>query len=103
MKPRSECCDTSSSRAACNLSPLTLRPRSTRALRRNRLHWDTGPATCLEVSWPTQEVVDPVLPLPLPRISSLLSIPFNSLPRPPSLVCRNLRRALLEDICLVLL
>ncbi|KAJ5675905.1 Transcriptional repressor rco-1 [Penicillium macrosclerotiorum] len=42
-------------------------------------------------------------PPPPPRISSLPSIPFNSLPRPPSLVRRSPRRASLEDISLVLL
>jgi hypothetical protein len=62
-----------------------------------------GQAICLVVSWPIKEVVAPVLPLPLPRISSLPSIAFNSLPPRLSLEHRNHRRALLEDISLALL
>lgn len=95
-KPRSECCDTSLSRAVCSQS-LTLHLRRMRALRVNRRKWATAPATFSVVLWPTQEVVVPVLSLPPPRISRPPSIPFNSLPR----LLRSPRRALLEDIRLV--
>lgn len=72
-------------------------------LKRRRLHWAMVPAICLVVSWRIKEVVAPVLPLPLPRISSHPSIPFNSLPRRLNKEHRNYRRALLEDINLALL
>lgn len=78
----------------------TSQARHMRLLKASRPKSATVQATYSVVLWPTKEVVVPVLPLPLPRISSLPSIPFNSL-RPPSPA--SLRRAHLEDIHLALL
>lgn len=91
--------------AAFRLSHLTLAAlrRMLALLRHPRLHLATARATYLVGSWPTKEVVVPVLPLPLSRISSLPSIPFSSLLPGRNKDRPSHRRAPLGDTSLVLL
>lgn len=105
MKPRFEFCVTSWNRAESRQFPLTSEAlrRMVLLLRHHRPHWATVLVICLVASWPTKEVVVPVLPLPLPRISSRPNIPFNSLPPGRSKDRLSLRRALLGDTSPVLL
>lgn len=94
-KPRSVFCATSWSREAFRLCrPILEVPRSMPVLPRPLpRHWVTGPATCSAASWPIPELAVPVLP-PLPlRISSLLSMLYNSPPLELSRAPRSQRRA----------
>lgn len=93
------------SRAAFKRSLLTLvrRHRMLAHPSHRRQHSATARATCSVELWLTKEVLAPVLPLPLPRISRPPSKPSSSLLRRPSMEHRRHRRALLEDIKLALL
>jgi len=77
--------------------------RTLALLRHPRLQLAMARATCLVGSWPTKEVVVPVLPLPLSRISSLPSIPFSSLLPGRNKDRPSHRRAPMGDTSLVLL
>ena len=104
-KLKFESCGMSLSRAAFKPSLLTLvrRQRMLAHPKHRRRPSDTARAIYSAGLWLTKEVLVPVLPLPLPRISSRPSQPSSSLLVPPSKEHRRHRRAPLEDIKLALL